>query len=63
MAKRVGRYTLRMENKPSIVGYAAICGKKEGQGPLSQFFDKIYEDTTLGESSWKKPKAACKPKQ
>ncbi|HIS69000.1 MAG TPA: stage V sporulation protein AD [Candidatus Gallacutalibacter stercoravium] len=54
MAKRVGRYTLRMENKPSIVGYAAICGKKEGQGPLSQFFDKIYEDTTLGESSWEK---------
>ena len=54
MAKRVGRYTLQMENRPSIEGYAAVVGKKEMQGPLSSFFDMSFDDTTLGESSWEK---------
>ncbi len=54
MAKRVGRYTLQMDNNPSIKGYAAICGKKEREGPLGKHFDYTYEDTTLGEASWEK---------
>ena len=54
MAQRLGRYTLKMEHMPSIQGYAAVCGKKEGEGPLGKQFDFIYEDTTLGESSWEK---------
>ena len=29
MGKRMGRYTVVMERKPAILGYAAICGKKE----------------------------------
>ena len=29
-------------------------GKKEGQGPLRQYFDTVYEDTTLGEKTWEK---------
>lgn len=39
---------------PSVQGYAAVCGKKEGDGPLGKHFDFVYEDTTLGESSWEK---------
>lgn len=54
MAKRIGRYTLQMENRPTIEGYAAVVGKKEMQGPLSSYFDLSFEDTTLGESSWEK---------
>ena len=43
MGKRMGRYTVVMERKPAILGYAAICGKKESEGPLGAAFDLTYE--------------------
>ena len=54
MAKRIGRYTLQMENMPSVQGFASVCGKKESEGPLGKHFDQTFDDTTLGESSWEK---------
>ena len=54
MTKRIGRYTLQMENRPTIEGFASVVGKKEMEGPLSEYFDLSFEDTTLGESSWEK---------
>ncbi len=53
MPQKMGR-TLNLPSKPSITGYAAVVGKKEGEGPLGTWFDKINEDTTLGEASWEK---------
>lgn len=43
-----------MTSAPSIVSYAAIVGKKEGEGPLAKDFDVINEDTTFGEKTWEK---------
>ncbi|CAB1240822.1 stage V sporulation protein AD (uptake of pyridine-2,6-dicarboxylic acid) [Ruminococcaceae bacterium BL-6] len=54
MATRIGRYTLQMDNRPCVEGYASVVGKKESEGPLGKYFDKSFEDTTLGESSWEK---------
>ena len=54
MAKRIGRYTIQMENSPRIVSFASVCGKKESEGPLGKKFDKIFDDTTLGEDTWEK---------
>ncbi|WP_101697235.1 stage V sporulation protein AD [Clostridium minihomine] len=54
MTKRIGRYTLQMENRPTVEGFASVVGKKEMEGPLSEYFDLSFEDTTLGESSWEK---------
>ena len=54
MAKRLGKYTLEMSQMPSIQGFASVCGKKESEGPLAKYFDKTFDDTTLGESSWEK---------
>lgn len=54
MATRQGKYTLILENKPSIEGYAAVCSRKENNGPLHGCFDEVYEDTKLGENSWEK---------
>ena len=54
MAQRIGQYTLRLDSKPAILGHAAVVGKKEGEGPLGQSFDHIYEDTLLGQLSWEK---------
>lgn len=54
MPKRIGHYTLKTENSPVIQEFAAVCGKKESEGPFGQYFDKIFKDTSLGESSWEK---------
>lgn len=53
MAKRIGK-TVVLDTKPSIIGNAAAVGKKESEGPLGKEFDKVYEDTTLGEECWEK---------
>lgn len=52
MAKKVGKSTIIMENHPSIVTFGSIVSKKEGEGPLSSFFDIISEDPLFGQSSW-----------
>lgn len=62
MAKRIGKYTIQMENMPSIEGYASVCGKKEAEGPLGKFFDQTFDDTTLGESSWEKAESKLQSK-
>lgn len=51
---RVGKYTIKFENKPSILGYASVVSKKEGEGPLSDLFDVINDDTSFGRESWEK---------
>lgn len=57
MPRRQGTYTLFLPSEPSIVGYAAVAGKKEKEGPLGDYFDLCYQDTTLGEDSWEKAEA------
>lgn len=54
MAARVGRYTIRFDTPPAVMGYAAVAGKKEGEGPLADEFDRVQEDTTFGEKTWEK---------
>lgn len=54
MATRIGKYTVEMKNFPTIKGFAATVGKKEGEGPLANLFDKVFVDTTLNEDSWEK---------
>ncbi|MGI6706964.1 MAG: stage V sporulation protein AD [Clostridia bacterium] len=56
--KRLGAQTVYLANPPSIAAYASIVGKKEGEGPLGQYFDKVIEDDLWGEKSWEK--AECK---
>lgn len=49
---RVGQYTIAYENKPVIAGFGSIVGKKEGEGPLKDFFHKIEYDTKMGCDTW-----------
>lgn len=58
MPERTGQYTVTLSSRPTILGYAAVVGKKEGEGPLGRYFDYIFEDTTLGEKSWEKAESA-----
>ena len=54
MPQRIGQRTLRLQNRPAVAGYAAVVGKKEGEGPLADQFDKITEDPLLGEETFEK---------
>ena len=46
--KRIGNRTLIFENTPVIKGYASVAGKKEYEGPLGKFFDRIIFDPYNG---------------
>ena len=46
--------TLKFHNKPYIISAYAIGGKKEGEGPLRDWFDECLEEDTYGENTWEK---------
>ena len=52
MGKRIGNQTLAMTTPVPVAGFAAVAGKKEGQGPLT--FDYVAPDATFGEKTWEK---------
>ena len=49
-----GRQTIIFDESPAILSFAAIGGKKESEGPLSEFFDYTSGDTKFGQSTWEK---------
>jgi stage V sporulation protein AD len=52
--KKLGRQTYALSTPPTILGYANVVGKKEGEGPLSATFDFINPDTSFGEDTWER---------
>ncbi len=54
MPERVGQYTIVLSGRPRVLGYASAVGKKEGEGPLGEGFDLVFEDARLGEKTWEK---------
>lgn len=46
------------DSPPIILAAAGVVGKKEGEGPLRDDFDKIFEDTTLGQDSFELAESA-----
>lgn len=54
MPTKLGVHTLRLDTTPSILSYAAVAGKKEGEGPMGGLFDILNNDTSFGQQSWEK---------
>ncbi len=50
--------TYFFEEPPIIIGSAGVAGKKEGEGPLRDDFDTIFEDTTMGQDSFELAESA-----
>ncbi len=50
--KVAGKESIIFENPPFIIGEASVAGKKEGEGPLGTYFDKIEEDSLFGGKTW-----------
>lgn len=46
--------TVRFKNPPSIIGAGCIGGKKEGEGPLGEYFNRICTDALFGEKNWER---------
>ncbi len=49
---RLGKYTLITDSAPSIVASAGVVGKTEGEGPLTNEFDRIFTDDLMGKDSF-----------
>lgn len=47
-----GKQSIAFINPPYIIASSSIAGKKEGEGPLGQLFDKIIEDPMFGKENW-----------
>lgn len=52
--KRLGKQTVKLSCPPSVAAGACVVGKKEGEGPLKNYFDYISDDSYFGEKSWEK---------
>ena len=50
--------TIFFDTQPIITGSAGVVGKKEGEGPLRNDFDMIFEDTTMGKESFELAESA-----
>ena len=50
--KRLGRYTLKFSKPVVITGFGSVVGKKEGEGPLKDNFDKIIYDARGGKPTF-----------
>ena len=53
MGKFIGSQSIQFDKSVYILGAGSIVGKKEGDGPLGKYFDKIgQEDGLFGCRSW-----------
>lgn len=56
-SKRIGKQTVALQTPPSVLSFANIGGRMEGQGPLAKYFDELCDDSFLGEKTWEKAEA------
>ena len=54
MAYKIGKRTIGLDNKPRIISYGSVVGKKEHEGPLSNEFDYYTLDSFFEEESFEK---------
>jgi stage V sporulation protein AD len=58
MADTIARGIFQCSRPISILGAAAIVGKKEGEGPMAAWFDRICPDSYFGQKTWEQAEGA-----
>ena len=53
---------IRLPDPPSICAWSSTAGKKEGEGPMGEFFDRIEPDSHLGKETWEQAESALQRK-
>lgn len=48
----LGKQSLLYETPPYILSTASVVGKKEGEGPLGEYFDYVDETDLYGKETW-----------
>lgn len=48
----LGKQSIKFANSVYLVNGASVVGKKEGEGPLSAYFDSVLEDDLNGCNTW-----------
>ncbi len=61
MLKKVGK-SIRFENPVNILVTSSVVGKKEGEGPLKDYFDVILDDALAGEDNWEQAESGIAKK-
>ncbi len=52
MAKHIGTQSILLTRQVSIIEATSTVGKKEGEGPLRQYFDVVLDDNKDNGSNW-----------
>ena len=60
--KRAGQRTIALAHPPSVISFANIGGRFEGEGPLGGYFDETNDDSFFGEKTWEKAESAMQKK-
>lgn len=47
-----GKQSFILKNPPIITHWASVAGKKEAEGPLSEYFDVAQSDAYFGQKTW-----------
>ena len=58
MARKLGQQTIVPDQSITVLSAGCAVGKKEGEGPLRQYFDHIDPDDTFGQDSWENAEIA-----
>lgn len=54
MSERISKCTFKMSMPPSIRSFACTGGQKEGQGPMSNYFDILCDDPYFSQETFEK---------
>lgn len=52
MGASPGRGIFFIDKPVGILSYAAVAGKKEGEGPMGKCFDRVENDSHFGQKTW-----------
>lgn len=52
MINKLSQGVFTFTTPPRVEGFASVVGKKEGEGPLGQYFDEIISDSHFGKETW-----------
>ena len=52
--QKLGKQTIKFDNKITVLETASIVGPKESNGPMAKYFDKCLDDEFWDEKTWEK---------
>lgn len=53
-----GQSSFEFKLSPSVLSFASVVGKKEGEGPLKGKFDRVEKDEYFGQKTWESAESA-----